>query len=159
MGKSLVAELKTAKAAGRLVIDLPGVVAGNPDADVVLKDGDKIYVPQKTQEVTVIGEVHFPTSHMVSDDLSRDDYIRLSGGTTYRADKKRTYIVRANGSVEANRSSGWFGTSDAEVYPGDTIVVPLDAERMRPLTYWGAISQIVYQIGVAAAAWKTVGVF
>jgi protein involved in polysaccharide export with SLBB domain len=156
--KSLVDELKTAKAVGRLVIDLPGVIEGDPKADVVLKDQDKIYIPQKTQEVTVIGEVQYPTSHMVTGKLSRDDYIRLSGGTTTRADAKRTYIVRANGSVEAGRGGLFFSHGDERVFPGDTIVVPLDAERLRPLTYWTSISQIVYQIGVAAAAWKTVGV-
>ena len=50
------------------------------------------------------------------------------------------------------------GSGD-EVYPGDTIVVPLDAERLPALVRLTNISQIVYQLGVAAAAWNTIGVF
>ena len=43
--------------------------------------------------------------------------------------------------------------------PGDTIVVPVDVERMSPLLYWTSISQIMYQLGVAAASWHAVGLF
>lgn len=161
LARSLLAQLQRTKAAGRLVIDLPGLLRGEARAehDVLLRGGDKLFVPRKTQEVTVIGEVHYPTSHIYSPDMRRDDYIDLSGGFTYKADKKRVYIVRANGSVAASSASVWFGRAGQEIRPGDTIVVPLDAERLRPLTLWTNISQILYQLGVAAAAWQTVGVF
>ena len=36
--------------------------------------------------------------------------------------------------------------------PGDTIVVPLDAERMRPLPLWTAVTTIVFNLAVAVAA-------
>jgi hypothetical protein len=36
--------------------------------------------------------------------------------------------------------------------PGDTIVVPLDAERIRPLPLWTAVTTIVYNLAVAARA-------
>ena len=36
--------------------------------------------------------------------------------------------------------------------PGDTIVVPLDAERMRPLPLWTAVTTIIYNLAVAVAA-------
>jgi len=35
----------------------------------------------------------------------------------------------------------------------------LDAERMKSLTLWTNVSQIIYQIGIAAASWNAVGVF
>jgi hypothetical protein len=38
------------------------------------------------------------------------------------------------------------------VEPGDTIVVPLDAERMRPLPLWTAVTTIIYNLAVAVAA-------
>ena len=83
--------------------------------------------------------------------LARDDYLRMSGGTTKKADKKRIYVVRANGSVETGSNSRWFG-STGDIRPGDTVVVPLDAERMRPLPLWTAVSTIIYNIAVAVAA-------
>jgi polysaccharide export outer membrane protein len=59
--------------------------------------------------------------------------------------------VRANGSVEAGSGSKWF-RSAGSIQPGDTIVVPLDAERMRPLPLWQAVTTILYNIAVAVAA-------
>ena len=77
--------------------------------------------------------------------------MRLSGGTTQKADDKRIYVVRANGSVESGAAAG--GSADSSsVQPGDTIVVPLDAERMRPLPLWTAVTTIIYNLAVAVAA-------
>ena len=36
--------------------------------------------------------------------------------------------------------------------PGDTIVVPIDAERMRPLPLWTAVTTILYNIAISVAA-------
>ena len=52
--------------------------------------------------VTVIGEVQNATSHVWKNGMGRDEYIQLSGGTTPRADDKRIYVVRADGSVVAS---------------------------------------------------------
>jgi protein involved in polysaccharide export with SLBB domain len=119
--------------------------------DILLRDGDTLRVPRRPQEVTVIGEVQNATSHLYDPSLSRDDYLRLSGGPTQKADDKRIYIVRANGSVESGGGSRWFGQTGS-VQPGDTIVVPLDAERMRPLPLWTAVTTIIYNLAVAVAA-------
>jgi len=47
----------------------------------------------------VIGEVQNTTSHFYREDLTRDDYVGLSGGVTRKADRGRIYVVRADGSV------------------------------------------------------------
>lgn len=160
MAKSLLGQLRATKAAGRLVINLPKLVAGDTANDIVLKDGDKLFIPKQTQEVSVIGEVQYATSHVFSEDYKRDDYINRSGGMTYKADDDRIYIVRANGEVVADSGSFWSRKTEyADINPGDTIVVPLDAERMRPLTLWTSITQIVYQLGLAAAAFNAIGAF
>lgn len=153
IGQSLLAQLKATKAVGRLVIDLDRVVAEQvgSENDISLRNGDTLYVPKQQQEVTVIGEVQSATSHLYHNGLSRDDYIAQSGGFTRKADKKRIYIVRANGSVIANTSHRWYSGAGS-VQPGDTIVVPLDAEHIPALPLWQAVTQIVYNIAIAAAA-------
>ncbi|HET8690891.1 MAG TPA: SLBB domain-containing protein, partial [Steroidobacteraceae bacterium] len=152
IGQSLLADLRSAEPVGRLVIDLDRVLASTDAADdILLRDGDTLRVPRRPQEVTVIGEVQNATSHLYDPSLSRDDYLRLSGGPTQKADDKRIYIVRANGSVESGGGSRWFGQTGS-VQPGDTIVVPLDAERMRPLPLWTAVTTIIYNLAVAVAA-------
>jgi len=154
--RSLASQLRATKAVGRLVVDLRGLVEGDEE-DISLMGGDKLVVPVRSQEVTVIGEVNFPTSHLYNKKFTRDNYINMSGGITYKAKDKYIYIVRANGTVITGNSSGWFRTVQ-KINPGDTIVVPLDAERIRPLTLVTNISKIVYQLGLAMASWYAIGV-
>jgi len=155
VGKTLLRDLRNAEAVGRLVIDLDRVMAAQQgsDADLILEDGDRLIVPKRAQVVTVIGEVQNPTSHLYDASVSRDDYVRRSGGTTPRADEKRIYVVRANGSVEVGNGSSWFRNSNSSnIQPGDTVVVPLDAERMRPLPLWTAVTTIIFNMAIAVAA-------
>jgi protein involved in polysaccharide export with SLBB domain len=154
IGQSLLSDLQSAEPVGRLVIDLDKVLSAEPGSsdDVILRNGDRLRIPRQVQEVTVIGEVQNATSHLFTPRLSRDDYLRMSGGMTVKADEKRIYVVRANGSVEGGSSSKWFGGAEHQMQPGDTIVVPLDTERMRPLPFWTAITTILYNVAVAVAA-------
>jgi hypothetical protein len=148
-------QLNQTKAVGRLVIDLPRIVrspTGSP-YDVVLRGGDALVVPRFEQQVTVIGEVQTVTSHLYRPGLSRDDYVVMSGGETARADHSRIYIVHADGSVVARAGGGWFRSSrNTAIEPGDTVVVPLNAEHLPPLPLWQAVSQILYNVSIAVLA-------
>ena len=151
IGQQLLSQLRDTKPVGRLVIDVEGVMKGRPGGpdDVLLKDGDKLAIPKKTQEITILGEVQSQTSHVFEPGLTRDDYIAKSGGTTQKADRKRIYVVRANGDVISGSGSGWFRRSHSvEIRPGDTIVVPLDTERVRALPLWQAVTTIIYNLAI-----------
>jgi protein involved in polysaccharide export with SLBB domain len=111
-----------------------------------------LVVPKQSQEVIVIGEVQNATSHRFATDLSKENYIGLSGGFTSQADKDRVYVVRANGSVVTHSGSSWFKRSSDEIRPGDTVVVPLDAGKMRSLPLWASVTSIIYNLAVAVAA-------
>ena len=103
-------------------------------------------VPKQSQSVTVIGEVQYATSHIFDSSLSVNDYIERGGGENLKADKKRIYVVRANGFVFLPSESRWFERGNSRVQAGDTVVVPLDAERMKKLTLWGSVSELVYRM-------------
>ena len=151
-GRQLLNQLRATEAVGRLVIDESHLDSD----DFELRDGDQLLIPQRPQVVTVLGEIQQSTSHLYDKNLSRDDYINLSGGLTRRADKGRIYVVRANGAVIAGKGSRWLGRGGGiDIRPGDTIVVPLDTDRMRPLTFWGSVTQILYQGAIAVAAVRT----
>jgi polysaccharide biosynthesis/export protein len=154
VGQSLLGQLKSAKAVGRLVIDLNAVFkasAGSP-GDVELRDGDTLIVPKRSQEVTVMGEVQNVTSHLYSPGLNRDAYIGMSGGLTRQADTKHVYVVRASGSVVAQGAGGMFRHGSADILPGDTIVVPINTDRMPQLAMWQSVTTILYNIAIAVAA-------
>ena len=154
-GRALLEQLRSYEPAGRLVIDINTLRReGIRAAEILeLRDGDQLLVPQRSQVVTVIGEAQQNTSHLYQPGLSRDDYIELSGGLTRRADKKLIYVVKASGAVVTGGRSRWLGSSkEVSISPGDTVVVPLDTDRIRPLTFWTNVTQILYQGAIAVAA-------
>jgi protein involved in polysaccharide export with SLBB domain len=153
-GQGVLEQLKAAQPVGRMVIDLPGLIAGGKGSakDIALRDGDLLVVPQQRQEVTVIGEVQNPSSRLYSENLRRDDYIRLSGGTTRKADRGKIYVVHADGSVMTQQGGLLRRSYDVAMQPGDTVIVPLDTERMPRLPFWQAVTQIIYNLAVSVAA-------
>ena len=154
--KKLLNDLTKVESVGRLVIDLQSLITGDASVDVVLEDGDTLYIPSQSQSINVIGEVYVPTSHLYSASLSFDDYISRSGGMKTLADEDRIYIIRANGSVDlpGRGNDFWFaGTGEnIGILPGDTIVVPFDSHTIDNLTLWSSATQIIYQLAVAVAA-------
>jgi protein involved in polysaccharide export with SLBB domain len=153
--QGLLGQLQTTKPVGRLVVDLQRVLSGGigSEGDVALRDGDALVVPGARQEVTVLGEVQNSTSHLYRKGLDRDEYIRLSGGLTRKADDSRIYVVRADGSVVANTGGGWFRRgSRVTIQPGDTIVAPIDTDRLPTLPLWQTVTTIVYNVAIAAKA-------
>ncbi len=154
VGQSLLAQLKSARAVGRLVIDLDTAIRAAPGSadDVVLRSGDELVVPRFRQEVMVLGEVENATSHLYSPDYSRDDYIAQSGGFTSQADRSRIYIVHANGRVASAGRRWLIGSGGEAIQPGDAVVVPLDTERLPSLPFWQSVTQILYNIAFSAAA-------
>jgi polysaccharide biosynthesis/export protein len=159
IGQQLITQLRESKPVGRLVLNVEKVwksSKGSAD-DVELRNGDQLLIPKRNQEVTILGEVQSPTSHVYRPGLTRDDYIAKSGGATQKADRKRIYVVRVNGDVFSGERRGWFRRSqNLEIHPGDTIVVPLDTERVRALPLWQAVTTIIYNLAVALLAVRSV---
>ena len=154
-GQTLLNRLRSTEATGRLVIDLPAIIAGDAEKDIVLQDQDQLLIPEIPWEVAVVGEVQRPSAHLYASGLDREDYIRLSGGLTDRADGDRIYIVRASGGVVAeNTASRFFYRSNgiSTIQPGDSIIVPLDAEYVEPVRIWTLVAELIQSFAVSAAA-------
>jgi polysaccharide export outer membrane protein len=151
-GQKILADITKLEPVGRLVINLPSLMTSNND-DVLLEGGDILYVPTKTNSINVIGQIQVGSSHLYNNTMSTEDYIAQSGGIKKRADAERIYVISANGSIKIVEESNWFSNAeDAGLKPGDTIVVPFDAEYMNNLTLWSTATQIIYNAAVAVAA-------
>jgi protein involved in polysaccharide export with SLBB domain len=154
--RALIAQLRKAKAKGRVVIRLADVDRlKGASADILLEDGDRLEVPKKTNVVNVVGRVYNPTG--VVYDPANDRlgyYLKLVGGPTASADSDHIFMVRADGSVVTrdNVEGGFLqrGLLSARVEPGDSIVVPEKLIQTRLMKDIKDITQILYQIAVTA---------
>jgi protein involved in polysaccharide export with SLBB domain len=110
-------------------INLPRILkAPESRYDLILEDGDVIRVPRQLQTVKVIGEVLKPNSMVYVPGRSLKSYISGSGGFSYNAYRKATYVVYPNGSVEGARKFLFFNNFP-KVTAGSEIFVPKRAER------------------------------
>lgn len=150
--QDLLEEVQDSRPIGRMVINLAAIVGSDDYQPIRLQDGDTLTVPIIPQAVSVFGEVQFPTSHLHSEGLTVDDYLERSGGPTRQADEERVYVVKADGSVMLPEKSRWFGGRSQQLAAGDTIIVPIDVDRLNQLELWSNVSQIVYQMALGAAA-------
>ena len=152
--KALLARLQTLKPTGRIVLELPPHATAADLPEMSLEDGDKLYVPSRPSMVSVFGTVFNQASFVYSPNKTVSDYLAQAGGPRKEADTGSIYVIKADGSVVSNRNSGFFSGSlaSASLMPGDSIVVPEDFDRgsfRRSLKDW---TQIIYQLGLGAAA-------
>ncbi|QCU89550.1 SLBB domain-containing protein [Thiomicrorhabdus sediminis] len=161
LGQSLVQKVKETPAVGRLVVGL------NPEEleryhatlQLELRNGDELYIPKRANEIVVMGEVSRPASLLYQKNLSLQDYLKQSGGITKRADDESIYVVRGDGSIVPYEAGAFsLMSNDFVLKPGDTIVVPMDVERMSPLVTWTAVTKILSNLAVTAATLQTLGV-
>lgn len=137
---------------GRVVVDINRAIAGRADADIKLVDGDALFVPTRSNTVSVFGEVRRESSYIYNKKYAIDDYITLSAGMTRLADEDNIYIVRANGLVEMP-TGNWFKFGASRVLrEGDAIIVPVDYSYRDALPFYKDVISIVYQGAVAIAA-------
>ncbi len=95
------------------------------DADIVLREGDKLVVPQYTATVKINGEVMYPNTVGYQKGKKAKYYINQAGGYSNKAKKSQTFIIYMNGTI-AKVSEG------AKPMPGCEIFVP--AKKMNTMT-------------------------
>lgn len=156
IGEGLLEQVEEAEPLGRLVVDLSSILSGSSTRDVIARNGDQLFIPRTRQEISILGEVNYPTSHVYDPTLSVRDYINMSGGLSQRADAGRTYIIKANGSVVSFGNSRWFFEREEGLGPGDTIVVPFDIEPTDYLVTWSSVSQILFNLATSVLAIQSV---
>ena len=91
--------------------------APGSSADVVLRDGDKIFIPQHTNSVKINGNVMYPNTVTYKEGKGVKYYIKQAGGWGNRAKKSKTIIVYMNGSAEQVGHG-------VKIEPGCEIIVP-----------------------------------
>lgn len=154
--RELIAQLKLIRATGRIVLQFrPNSVGPQSLPDVTLEDGDAFTVPSRPSTVNVVGSVLNQNSFLYREGGRTDVYLRLAGGPNVYADRKRMFVVRADGAVisRLNVTGGWGDEFERlKMNRGDTLVVP--EKSVRPSGWRNVldISQFASQFAFTAAA-------
>jgi protein involved in polysaccharide export with SLBB domain len=154
--QQLLLRLKQIRATGRIVLDFRADSASLDDVPAMtLENGDRFTVPPAPATINVVGAVYDQNSFLYQAGGSAGHYLRVAGGPDRDADWRRTFVIRADGSVVSRDSvkNVWGNTfKDMRLNPGDTIVVP--DKTIRPTALRGLLdwTQIFSQLAIGAAA-------
>jgi polysaccharide export outer membrane protein len=153
---ALLNHLRQIRATGRVVLefapDSTGVAAipGLP-----LEDGDVFRVPSRPVTVSVVGSVYGQNVFLYNSSREVKDYLALAGRPNRVADTRRSFVIRADGSIFGRESAKGFWADafqNTRLHPGDTIVVPekpIKPSALRDVIDW---SQVFSQFALGAAA-------
>ena len=158
--KQSIERAKSLKPEGRISLGLPpdGLLTLGNLPSIRLGQGDKFHVPTRPDFVYIFGSVNTESALIFKESLTVADYIQLAG-SGMSADKSGVILMRADGSAVTNQSLWRNEVLSTKVMPGDTIVMP---EKLDRESGWSALvrntkdfTQILYQLGLGAAAIKT----
>ena len=94
-------EIKNQEVSGRVVVEFDlRKIALNKNIDTTLQDGDSIFIPRKTNNIHVLGEVRNPATISYFQNMTISEAINSSGGYTDFADTKNIIIVDPNGRIK-----------------------------------------------------------
>ena len=112
-------------------IDLEKALANPGSAhDVVLRDGDELYIPQLQSTVKINGAVTYPNSVTYTEGMSVGNCLSQAGGYNDIA-RKYPIVIYMNGKVATTKKCFIFFKRYPKVEPGCEIVVPTKTQRDR----------------------------
>lgn len=100
------------------------LAAPGGDFDLVLREGDRLIIPEYTNTVKISGNVMQPNTVTFVPNQTVRDYVMQAGGYGFRSKKSRAYVVYMNGTITKARKLSYD-----VVQPGCEIVIPNKREK------------------------------
>lgn len=148
LARDLATQLREVQAVGRITVEAdPGVLAAQPELDILLESGDRVFIPKRPLTVRVTGEVLSPAALQFRSGKEARDYIMQAGGFTFNADKDRVFVVYPDGSAQPLRVDIW-NHQTTMIPPGSAIVVPRDPKPFDFLESAEKVTQIVSNLAL-----------
>ena len=123
-------------------LEMPGSIY-----DIILQEGDHLYVPEMQSTVKISGDVMFPNTVVYEPGKNLKHYINQAGGYGDRAKKSKAFVIYMNGTVaKANNKT--------PIEPGCQIIVP---SKQKSSTDWSKILSIATSFSSLATMVATIG--
>ncbi len=153
--RDAVSRLRRVVPSGRIVLDLRPNSAGLDQVpELALEDGDRFVIPRVPSSINVQGQVYNANAFVYTANRRMRDYLQRAGGPDREADRKREFILRADGSVISNQ---YADVRRAPVFPGDTLVVPPIIDRRAFFQRIVDLAGIISSFGYSAATLYLIG--
>ena len=153
--RGVISKLGSFKADGRIILNFKDIGAKITDLpDFALEDGDRIFIPEKSTTVSVLGSVYQQNTFIYQPGDNINDYLNKAGGIAKSADRSEIFRICADGTVQSRNHGNWRGS----INPGDAIVVPekiIDVGGFSLITALKDWTSILYQFGLGAAGIAT----
>ncbi|MEL7146445.1 MAG: SLBB domain-containing protein, partial [Bacteroidota bacterium] len=98
--------------------------------DLILQPGDVLSIPKQLETVSLRGNLLYPTTVRYDDKFTFMDYISQSGGYAYRANKNKSFVIYANGTVKRTKRFFPFRIYPS-LEPGAEVFVPTKPEKRK----------------------------
>jgi protein involved in polysaccharide export with SLBB domain len=120
------------------------------DADIVLREGDRLTIPEMNNTVKINGAVMMPNTITYNSGMSVKDYISQAGGYSNGARKSKAFVIYMNGQIAKVKKS-----DKAKIQPGCEIIVP--AKNKTNNSKWNiqtilALASSLGSLGLTAAS-------
>ena len=138
---------------GRVAINITDSLdqwTGTAD-DLLLKNGDSLFIPKRPQEVMVAGEVHSPSAQVLLPGMTVRDVIYRSGGYAKYAEKDDVYVLQANGTAVSGDSPSVGNIEKKELRAGDTVFVPQKLDHNAWMRLTKDVVDIMFKTAVIIA--------
>ncbi len=150
---NLVTKLREAEPLGRMIVDVDLLsLKTDPLKNFRVQGGDSIYIPERPESVTVVGEVLNASTLSYNPDFNANDYINRSGGLNESADKGRIFIILPDGQSSVVNKRSFFSSGSNSILPGTTIVIPRDSRPLDAVNLTQIITPILADLATSAAA-------
>jgi protein involved in polysaccharide export with SLBB domain len=113
----------------KIGIDLDRIIKNpNGSDDLLLEEGDVLFIPKQLQIVKIRGEVLNPTSVKYKKGSTFKYYVSKSGGFTNDSKRDMSFILYPNGDINSSKNYLFF-TKYPKVYPGSELIIPSASEE------------------------------
>ena len=154
--QELLNRLRQVRATGRIVLEFKPRSSGvDSIPNLALEDGDVFIIPSVPENINVVGAVYDQNSFLYVSSKRVGVYLQQAGGPTKEADRKREFVIRADGEVVSYGAAKGLWGNDFEnlrMNPGDTIVVPEKTFKPSPLRGALDYTQLFSQVALGAAS-------
>ena len=145
-------EIRNQEVSGRVVVEFDlRKIALNKNLDTSLHDRDSIFIPRKTNNIHVLGEVRNPSTISYFQNMTISEAINASGSYTKFADTKNIIIIDPDGSINFFNNR-WGMTSSNALQAGSVIYIPREVGEIEGIDKWALYTPIIGNIALSLAS-------